>query len=87
MTNIKEPAMRRSSVEVDLSNHKDVIGVELGAVTPGKVRRVKARGIVDSGSTRLIIPQSIADQLGLRISRSIKVRYADGRTADSVLIR
>src|SRR5206468_6072286 len=65
-----------------LSNHKDVIGVELGAVSPDKVRRTKARGVVDSGSTRLIIPQSLADQLGLQISGTTKVRYADGRTAD-----
>ena len=35
-----------------------------------------------SGATRLVIPASIAQQLGLEMSGSAKVRYADGRTAD-----
>jgi predicted aspartyl protease len=38
------------------------------------------RGVVDSGATRLVLPQAVAKKLGLPTSGKIKVRYADRRT-------
>ncbi len=37
---------------------------------------------MDSGATRLVIPESVANRLGVEVSGSAKVRYADGRTAE-----
>jgi predicted aspartyl protease len=48
---------------------------------------MRVRGIVDSGATRLVIPESVAQQLGAEISGSAKVRYADGRSADRSIAR
>jgi predicted aspartyl protease len=48
---------------------------------------MRARGVVDTGATRLVIPQLVASQLGLTISGSVKVRYADGRTAERPIAR
>ena len=79
--------MGRFSVDVELTNHKDLFRAEAGLIAPEQVRRVKIRGVVDSGATRLVIPASIAQKLGLEISGSVKVRYADGRMADRSLAK
>jgi clan AA aspartic protease len=54
---------------------------------PEEVRRVKIRGVVDTGATRLVIPQSVADHLGLEISGTVSVRFADGRSAERQIAR
>jgi len=82
MDAVREPAMGRISVEVELANDADLVRVEDGLLSPEKARRTRIRGVVDSGATRLVIPASVAKQLGLEVSGSIRVRYADGRTAD-----
>jgi predicted aspartyl protease len=43
--------------------------------------------VVDSGATRLVIPEAIALQLGVETSGSAKVRYADGHTADRSIVK
>ena len=45
------------------------------------------QGLVDSGAARLVIPQSIAEKLGLELSDPVKVRYADGRIAERPVAR
>ena|SRR5438552_14057250 len=82
MTSVKEPMMGRFSVEVELTNDKDLVRAEAGVISADQVRRARVRGVVDSGATRLVIPESLANQLGLEISGSTKVRYADGRTGE-----
>lgn len=82
MDTIREPGMGRFSVEVELANDKDLINAEAGLIPPDQVRRARIRGVVDSGATRLVIPESLAQQLGLDTSKTIQVRYADGRVAD-----
>lgn len=82
MVTISEPVMGRFSVEVELTNDADLIRAEVGDIAPEQVRRMKIRGVVDSGATRLVIPASVVQQLGLDISGNVKVRYADGRTGD-----
>jgi clan AA aspartic protease len=87
MTTVKEPKMGRFSVEVELANHEDVIRAKAGDISPEKVRRARVRGVVDSGATRLVIPQSVAKQLVLETSGNAKVRYADGRTAQRSIVQ
>lgn len=73
--------MGRFNVEVELANNEDLTRAKYGTLPPDKVRRLRVRGLVDTGATRLVIPESLARQLGLQISGSVKVRYADGRVA------
>jgi predicted aspartyl protease len=74
--------MGRFSVEVELANYKDIARAEAGDIPVDQVRRMKIRGVVDTGATRLVIPQSVVQQLGLDVSGDVKVRYADGRTGE-----
>jgi predicted aspartyl protease len=87
MTAIKEPTMDRFSVEIDLANNDDLIRAKAGDIAIQQVRRARVRGVVDSGATRLVIPSAIAQQLGLEMAGSAKVRYADGRSADRSIAR
>ena len=82
MVTSTEPTMGRFSVDVELANDEDLIRVKDGTIQPNQVRRLKIRGVVDSGAVRLVIPESVAKQLGLAISSKMKVRYADQRTAE-----
>ena len=84
---VREPGMGRFSVDVDLANDEDLVRAKAGLISAEQVRRTRVRGVVDSGATRLVIPASIADQLGLELSGNIEVRYADGRTAERAIAR
>jgi clan AA aspartic protease len=87
MVAIKEPTMGRFSVEVELANHEDLFRAKAGLISPDQVRRIIMRGVVDTGATRLVIPESVAKQLGLETSGNSKVRYADGRTAERAIVK
>jgi len=82
----KEPTMGRFSVEVELTNNKDIYRAEDGHLRPEQVRHARVRGVVDSGASRLVIPASIARQLGLETTGRATVRYADGHTADRDIV-
>ena len=86
MTAIKEPTMGRFSVEVELANYRDMMRAEDGVIRAEQVRRVRIRGMVDSGAARLVIPASVAQQLGLENTGSTSVRYADGHTAQRSIV-
>jgi predicted aspartyl protease len=87
MVDILEPKMGRFSVEVELANHEDMYRAKAGLISPEQVRRMRLRGVVDSGATRLVIPASVAQQLGLESAGSAKVRYADGHTAERSIVK
>jgi predicted aspartyl protease len=87
MTTTREPIVGRFSVDVALANQEDLLDAKAGRISPSQVRRVIVRGVVDSGATRLVIPAPVAQQLGLEISGTAKVRYADGRTAERPVAR
>jgi predicted aspartyl protease len=87
MTTIREPTVGRFSVDVALANQEDLVRAKDGRIAPSQVRRVTVRGVVDSGATRLVIPASVAQQLGLEISGTARVRCADGRTAERPVAR
>jgi predicted aspartyl protease len=81
----EETKMGRFSVEVELSNDKDLARAEAGDISTDRVRRMRIRGVVDSGATRLVIPEAVAKQLGLDLAGTVSVRYADGRTAERLV--
>src|SRR5437016_4248745 len=73
--------VRRFSVEFEVANYEDIALAKRRKLPPGRVRRQTIRGVVDSGATRLVLPESVVKQLGLPLVDKIKVRYADGRSA------
>lgn len=75
----------RISVELQVANYGDMALAERGAIPKDQVRRRTIRAIVDSGATRLVLPEKLVKELGLPIGPKVKVRYADGRTASRKL--
>lgn len=80
-TKRKQDDMGRIVVEVALANHEDVILANAGMLDPEKIRRTTISGVVDTGATRLVLPQQVVRELGLRISGETAVRYADQRVS------
>jgi hypothetical protein len=78
--------MGRFAVEVELVNHRDQVPPDAGPLEPGSVRRARIRGIVDNGATRLVLPQSVATELGVPTVGETSVRYADNRSAQRQIV-
>jgi predicted aspartyl protease len=72
----------RFSVEFEVANYGDVMKSREGDLRPEQIRRQTVHGVVDSGATKLVLPQAVAKKLGLTLSDKIKVRSADGRIAE-----
>ena len=73
--------MGRFAVGIELANNRDLLKAEDGELPEVKVRRIQIRGVVDTGASRLVIPKSVVEQLGLKVTGKVGVRYADGRRA------
>jgi hypothetical protein len=50
-----------------------------GLLPPDQVRRETIPGVVDSGATRLVLPETVVKRLGVLLGDPIPIRYADGR--------
>jgi predicted aspartyl protease len=84
---LKEPKeMGRFSIEFEITNYQDVLGVGLGVVPPDKVRRTRVQGVVDTGATRLVLPTSVVQELGLPDMGEAAVRFADGRGGKRTIV-
>lgn len=64
---------------VTLENRDDRGAVNLGHRVEAEVRRTTVEGIVDTGAVNLVIPEEIANELGLRNWATTTVVYADER--------
>jgi predicted aspartyl protease len=71
----------RFTVEIEVANYEDLVLARHGTLPPDQVRRETIQGLVDSGATRLVLPQDVVKRLGLPLGDPVKVRYADGRRA------
>ncbi len=71
----------RFAVQFEVANHIDVVNAQQGSLEPDKVRRLTISGVVDSGATRLVLPEKVVKQLGLPYKGKVKVRYANNQTA------
>jgi predicted aspartyl protease len=69
----------RFSVEIEVANYGDMTLLERGLLPADQVRRETMQGIVDSGVTRLVLPEAAVKRLGLPLGTTVNVRYADGR--------
>jgi len=85
MLNARDSCMGRFSVTVEMANYRDVLRAETGDIPADSVRRLSIRGVVDTGASRLVIPESVVERLGLPRSGQVAVRYADGRKAERAM--
>jgi len=69
----------RISVEIEVANYGDLTLMQRGLLPPDQVRREMVQGVVDSGATKLVLPQSVVKRLELPQGDPILVSYADGR--------
>jgi predicted aspartyl protease len=81
MRTMGEKDVGRFKVEIEVSNNDDVSDARRGIIDSAKVRRQSLLGVVDSGAAHLVLPQKIADELGLVANSKVKVRYANGKTS------
>ena len=65
--------------QVRLINAGDQILARRGCIPPEQVRTYETQALVDSGSVCTILPQEVADLLGLDTPLARGVEYADGR--------
>jgi predicted aspartyl protease len=81
MISNRDKQMGRFSVEFDVSNLDDVGDARRGILPPERVRHARLSGLVDTGATRLVLPERVATALGLPKAGETRVKYADGREA------
>ena len=71
----------RFSVEIEVVNDADMVLAQAGHLPADQIRRATIQGLVDSGATKLVLPEALVKRLGLRLGDPINVRCADGRRA------
>jgi predicted aspartyl protease len=76
-----EKKVGKFKVEIELANYEDMIKARNDLLPHAQVRRVKILGVVDSGATRLVLPQATVKELGLPTTGKVKVTYANGSSA------
>lgn len=65
-----------------LENVVDRGNADRGLITREEVRRVEVEGLVDTGSVMLVLPQDLADALGLPMVERRVATLADGSTCE-----
>ena len=65
-------------VKVRLSNAIDTLMAFQGTLAPNDVRSCEVDAIVDTGTTKSVIPPYVAAQLGLQVVRQAKGTLTDG---------
>jgi clan AA aspartic protease len=86
MFTLEKVTMGRVVGKVELVNHEDAIAARIGALPLEKVRRVGIEAIVDTGASHLVIPQAVADALGVPVIGQTTVRYADHHQASKKIV-
>ena len=71
--------MGEVSIEIVLTNPMDQAMAREGYKEPEEVRQTKVDALVDTGAVNCVLPQFIADSLGLARPFRQVAEYADGR--------
>ncbi len=79
-------SMGKVKVEIMVANNQDIQGVVLGAVAPDKVRFARLEATVDTAATHLVLPETVANQLGLPKEGERPVTYADRRSVIRTIV-
>lgn len=66
-------------VPVTLRNTRELVMAQLGHLDTTQVHSLETEALVDTGAMHLVVPPTLADQLGLVRLRSQAVIMADGR--------
>jgi predicted aspartyl protease len=80
-------AVGRFSVELEVANYGDLALMQRGLLPPDQVRWETIQGVVDSGATKLVLPEAVVKRLGLTLGGKFKVKYAFGRRAQRQEVR
>jgi hypothetical protein len=56
--------VRRFSVKLEVANYGDLSLMQRGVLPPDQVRRETIQGVVDSGATKLVLPQALVNRRG-----------------------
>jgi len=75
------PHMGEVRVKVMLTNGADQWLADTGSLELSRVRSCELEAMVHTGAVRSAIPESVARQLGVPLTRLRTVALADGRTA------
>ena len=69
----------RHTTKIELVNQKDQFLAEAGVIKPEEIRRATVEdALVDTGATRLSLPKSLIEQLGLTPVGTTRARTAKG---------
>src|SRR5215204_6217947 len=60
-----EAGLGRFAVKIKLANAQDLTLAGAGVMKPSDVRTEEIDGIVDTGTTQMVLPLAVADRLGL----------------------
>ena len=71
--------MGQVHVQVTLHNMRELVMVRLGHLDPAQVHTVETEALVDTGAMHLVLPDTLAGQLGLLRLRTQATTMADGR--------
>lgn len=74
----EQTTMGAVHTKVKLTNAGDESMVSRGVLAPRHLRVYEGQALVDTGAVMLVIPQSVADELGLRIRGQQVARFANG---------
>jgi predicted aspartyl protease len=83
--------MGRVAIDFEVANLGDIVLAQHGLLPTAQIRRKSMSGWVGSGATMLVLPEALANELGLALTDPINVRYGDGRrtqrrTAEAVYV-
>ena len=71
----------KHTAKIEIANNDELVAVKLGIMPAEDVKRITvADALVDTGATRLGLPPSLIEQLGLTPFRSEPVRTVNGIT-------
>lgn len=87
MSAVKDAGMGRVTVDVEFVNRRDVILYENGQLLADQIRSVTIKGVVDTGAAHLVIPETVAQALGVPTLGTASVRYADHRRATRTVVQ
>ncbi|MGV0024029.1 retroviral-like aspartic protease family protein [Phormidesmis priestleyi] len=75
---VKQIEMGAVHTQVTITNSADEEMVNRGILAPRHLRQYQGQALVDTGAVMLVIPQNVAEQLGLRIRGQQLARFANG---------
>lgn len=79
--------MGRFTMKIEVANYDDMVRARAGQIPDEDVRRVEIEAWVDTGATRLVLPQSAVDQLGIPVVGKTTARLADRSTIERDVVR